>query len=475
MPADSISPSVPDLQRRVDELAAELREALRREAAVAEILQVTNASGGDLARVFGAMLERATRLCSASYGYIWTYEGETVHPVAVHGDERFKEWLLQSGPLRPGPKSPLGRALSSRRPVHILDATEEETYRSEARFRDQMDRAGIRTMLHVPLRKEDRLLGVITVYRRERQAFTDQQIRLLESFAEQAVIAMENARLLDEQREALERQTATAEVLQVINSSPGDLAPVFDAMLEKATRLCEAKFGNLLLYDGQAFTAVADRNLPPAYAQAIAGPIRPGPNTALRRMIRTRAPAHVTDMLEDIAYAEREPLRTSTVELGGVRSMVAIPLLKEGDLIGAFTIYRREAGGFTDNQIALVSAFADQAVIAIENTRLLAEQREALERQTATAEILPGHQFVAGRPHTGLRDHSGKGARALPGGLRQPAALRRHELPRRRGAQSARAAGESTEGRLQTRAQSPGPPIARRRGLRARPRLRGDR
>ena len=387
MPADSISPSVPDLQRRVDELAAELREALRREAAVAEILQVTNASGGDLARVFGAMLEKATRLCSASYGYIWTYQGETVHPVAVHGDERFKEWLLQSGPLRPGPKSPLGRALSSRRPVHILDATEEETYRSEARFRDQMDRAGIRTMLHVPLRKEDRLLGVITVYRRERQAFTDQQIRLLESFAEQAVIAMENARLLDEQREALERQTATAEVLQVINSSPGDLAPVFDAMLEKATRLCEAKFGNLLLYDGQAFTAVADRNLPPAYAQAIAGPIRPGPNTALRRMIRTRAPVHVTDMLEDIAYAEREPLRTSTVELGGARSMVAIPLLKEGDLIGAFTIYRREAGGFTDNQIALVSAFADQAVIAIENTRLLAEQREALERQTATAEI----------------------------------------------------------------------------------------
>jgi PAS domain S-box-containing protein len=243
-------------------------------------------------------------------------------------------------------------------------------------------------MLHVPLRKEDRLLGVITVCRRERQAFTDQQIRLLESFAEQAGIAMENARLLDEQREALERQTATAEVLQVINSSPGDLAPVFDAMLEKATRLCEAKFGNLLLYDGQAFTAVADRNLPPAYAQAIAGPIRPGPNTALRRMIRTRAPVHVTDMLEDIAYAEREPLRTSTVELGGVRSMVAIPLLKEGDLIGAFTIYRREAGGFAENQIALVSAFADQAVIAIENTRLLAEQREALERQTATAEIL---------------------------------------------------------------------------------------
>ena len=257
MPADSTSPSVPDLQRRVDELAAELREALRREAAMAEILQVTNASGGDLARVFGAMMERATRLCSASYGYIWTYDGETVHPVAVHGDERFKEWLLQSGPLRPGPKSPLGRALSSRRPVHILDATEEETYRSEARFRDQMDRAGIRTMLHVPLRKEDRLLGVITVYRRERQAFTDQQIRLLESFAEQAVIAMENARLLD--RAARGAGTADRDRRGAAGHQfvAGDLTPVFDAMLDKATRLSEAAFGILWTYDGERFQAVA--------------------------------------------------------------------------------------------------------------------------------------------------------------------------------------------------------------------------
>jgi len=188
---------------------------------------------------------------------------------------------------------------------------------------------------------------------------------------------------------ALERQTATAEVLQVINSSPGDLAPVFDAMLEKATRLCDAKFSNLLLYDGQAFTAVADRNLPLAYAQAIgAGPIRPGPNTALGRTIQTKGPVHVTDMLEDVAYGEGDPLRTSTVELGGVRSMVAIPLVKDDDLVGAFAIYRSEAGGFTENQIALVATFAAQAVIAIQNARLITETREALEQQTATADIL---------------------------------------------------------------------------------------
>jgi GAF domain-containing protein len=243
MPADSTSPSVPDLQRRVDQLVAELcartsdhEEALRREAAIAEILQVTNASGGDLALVLNAIIEKATCLCSASYGYIWTYDGESARAVAVHGDARFEEWLLQRDPVRPSQHSPLGRVLLSRRLAHVVDAKEDETYRNDPRFRDLVDRAGLRTLLHVPLRKGDTLLGVITVYRRERQPFTDQQIRLLESFAEQAVIAMENVRLLDEQREALERQTATAEVLQAINSSPGDLAPVFETILEKAHR-----------------------------------------------------------------------------------------------------------------------------------------------------------------------------------------------------------------------------------------------
>ena len=242
MPADAgadSSPNDPDLQRRVDELAAELREALSREAAVAEILQVTNETGGDLAKVFATMIAKAAELCAAPLGHIWTYDGGRTHPAAVHGDPGFTEWLMRQGSIKPGgPETPLGRVLLTKQPVQIVDAREDEGYRgNHPVYRELVDRARIRSILVVPMRKGDALLGAISVYRRERQAFTDQQIRLLESFAEQAVIAMENARLFTELREALEQQTATTEVMQAINSSPGNLKPVLDAMLDRAVRL----------------------------------------------------------------------------------------------------------------------------------------------------------------------------------------------------------------------------------------------
>ena len=227
-------------------------------------------------------------------------------------------------------------------------------------------------------------------------AFTQRQVELLETFATQAVIAIENVRLITETRESLERQTATAEVLQVINSSPGNLAPVFDAMLEKATELCEAKFGCLFLYDGKAFTVVADRNLPPAYAQTVRGqPLSADSNIAFRQMVENKAPQHLTDMFADGAYSKGEPLRTASVELGGVRSMIALPLLNKGELIGNLTIYKGESGGFPENQIALVTTFANQAVIAIENARLLddirrnsAELARSVDELTATGDVL---------------------------------------------------------------------------------------
>ena len=362
-------------------------EALRREAAIAEILQVTNASGGDLALVLNAIIEKATRLCSASYGYIWTYDGESARAVAVHGDARFEEWLLQRDPVRPSQHSPLGRVLLSRRLAHVVDAKEDETYRNDPRFRDLVDRAGLRTLLHVPLRKGDTLLGVITVYRRERQAFTDQQIRLLESFAEQAVIAMENARLLDEQREALEQQTATAEVLEVINSSPGDLAPVFDAMLEKAMRLCAAAFGYLMTYDGKRFAVVANKGLPPRFADYLRNMDQPRSAGLYASILAGAAYAQESDLSKGEVY-RISPLRRALVDLGGAQTGIVVSLRKDKALLGVITIYRQEVRPFASKEITLLESFAAQAVIAIENARLINEQREALEQQTATAEIL---------------------------------------------------------------------------------------
>src|SRR5262245_45877588 len=191
-------------------------------------------------------------------------------------------------------------------------------------------------------------------------------------------------------REALEQQTATAEVLQVINSSPGDLAPVFEAMLEKAIRLCDAAFGVLHTFDGKAVRAVALRNLPEAFAEySLAEPLRPDPERSfMGRAIYQRRTIHIADNAAEEPYRSRLPTAVAAVELGGIRTLLHVPLIKDDTVLGIFTIYRQEVRPFTDKQIALLQNFAAQAVIAIENARLLTETREALEEQTATAEVL---------------------------------------------------------------------------------------
>jgi GAF domain-containing protein len=239
-----------ELQRRLDEALAERDEGEAQTAAMAEILEVINSSPGDLAPVFDEMLEKATRLCDAAYGQFWTYDGVRFHPVTMRGDPAFAEWVLARGPLTPGQRAPHGRIVQGEHFVHIADALKDEAYHSQ-RFRESCEISGTRTQLVVPLRKDEMLLGVIHVYRQEVRAFTDKQIALLQNFAAQAVIAMENARLITETREALEQQTATTAVLQVINSSPGDLSPVFDAVLEKALHLCDAVYGHAYTYDGE--------------------------------------------------------------------------------------------------------------------------------------------------------------------------------------------------------------------------------
>src|SRR5215471_8747577 len=256
---------IADLQRKLDERTAERDEykaerdeALDREAATAEVLQVINSSPGALAPVFDAMLEKATRLCEAPFGILRTWDGERFYFGAVHGEPRFRDWVRQRHPLRQGGDgSPLGRIVAGERVVSLADALGDEGYRASSSFREMAETSGLRSAIWVALHKDDALLGSITVYRQEVRPFTDEQIALLESFAAQAVIAIENARLLTETREALEQQTATAEVLQVINSSPGDLGPVFDAMLEKAMRLCDAAHGHFWRIEGQRAHAVA--------------------------------------------------------------------------------------------------------------------------------------------------------------------------------------------------------------------------
>jgi signal transduction histidine kinase len=243
--------------------------------------------------------------------------------------------------------------------------------------------------------KDDELVGVITIWRQEVRPFTDKQIELVQNFAEQAVIAIENARLLNELRqrtddlsEALEQQTATSEVLSAISSSPGELEPVFETMLANATRICEARFGNLLLYDGAAFRVAAMHAAPAAWATQRGTVIRPDPRSTLGRVARTKDVVHTHDLRTTEPYLEGNSAVRSLVDRAGARTLVTVPLLKENELIGVIGIYRQEVLPFTDKQIELVKNFAAQAVIAIENTRLLNELRESLQRQTATADVL---------------------------------------------------------------------------------------
>jgi GAF domain-containing protein len=248
---------------------------------------------------------------------------------------------------------------------------------------------GWRSLVVVPmLREANEPAGAISLYRRKLRPFGNNHIRLVENFAAQAVIAMENARLITETHEALEQQTATAEVLGVINSSPGDLAPVFDAMLEKAMRLCEAAFGIMNTYDGERFRTVKLRGAPHPLEQFLtqSDTPPPEPESPPGRII------HGEDvvLVDDLAAVEggRGPRGRAMVELGGARSYVTVALRKDGNLLGSIAAYRDEVRPFTDKQIALLQNFAAQAVIAMENARLVTETGEALERQTATAEIL---------------------------------------------------------------------------------------
>ena len=382
-----------DLPETKDTSVARFRrerdEALEQQAATSEVLRVISASPDDLEPVFDTILENATRLCEARFGTLNLYDGEAYQSVALHNPP--PQFVARKGEvIHPHPESGLAYVARTRKIAHIDDIRTRRPYlERDKAVVGLADLAGARTLLIVPLLKQKELIGAISIYRKEVRPFTDRQIELVENFAAQAVIAIENARLLGELRESLQQQTATADVLKVISSSPGELEPVFQAMLQNAVQICGATFGVLFRYEDSSWRAAAMFGVPPAFADFWRrGPQRPSPRTALGRIAQTRRTVHIADVTKEPAYIEGEPIFVAAVNLGQFRTILNVPLLKDSELIGALAIYHKEVAQFTDKQVDLLASFAAQAVIAIENTRLLSELRESLQRQTATADVL---------------------------------------------------------------------------------------
>src|SRR5262249_32675676 len=382
-------------------LLSELRESLEQQTATSEVLKVVSSSPGDLQPVFEAMLANATPLSGAKFGVLYRTEGDAFRTVALYSAPlAYAEERRRSPIVRPHPESALGRVLATKRTVQITDVLKQPHYFDApsgyaAPLLPKL--AGARTVLAVPMCKDNDLVGIIAIYRQEVRPCTDKQLQLVPNVTAQAVIAIEYPRLSTELRtrtdaltESPEQQKATSEVLKVISSSQGELQPVFDAILANATQICEAEFGNLTLYDGEMFRRVALYNAPAAWAADLQHDPRRTREQAplLYRLADTPAIVHIADVF---AEAPGETIHKFT----GARSLVIVPMFKGEELAGSIGIYRQEVRPFSEKQIALLKSFADQAVIAIENARLLSELRESLEQQTATSEVL---QVISSSP-----------------------------------------------------------------------------
>jgi two-component system, NtrC family, sensor kinase len=388
------------LEARTRELAEareSLAESFEQQTATADVLKVISRSTFDLQMVLDTLVQSATRLCEADYAWLFQRDGDVFRLAAIYGHAadvhgRLKEYF-QKREVPPDRGSVTGRAALEAKVVQVPDVLADPDYT----WSGAQEIGGYRSALGAPLLRKGDVAGVIFVAKKVPQPFTAKQIELVTTFADQAVIAIENTRLLNELRqrtddlsEALEQQTATSQVLRIISSSPGALQPVFQAMLENATRICEAKFGSMYLYEGDAFRFVAQHNAPSGFVEArTRDPIvRPPLDTPLGRVALTKQVSHIADMRTIPSYMSQDPFVVSAVKLGGYRAVLAVPMLKENELIGSINIQRQQAEPFTEKQIELVSNFAAQAVIAIENARLLNELRESLQQQTATADVL---------------------------------------------------------------------------------------
>ena len=365
----------------------DLTESLEQQTATSEVLKVISRSTFELQPALDVLVESAARLCEAENTLVSLREGEVYRIAARHGFSPELEEYMKAHPMSPDRGYASGRAILERKVVHIPDVLADPDYT----WNEGQKVAGNRAVLGVPLLRDGEPVGVITVVRKVPQPFTDKQIELIETFAAQAVIAIENTRLLNELRELLDQQTATAGVLRVISSSPGELEPVFTSILDNAARICQANFATLFLREGEALRVAAHHgSLTKAWDEQwrVGMLLQPDAELQAFQTLSARQPIQVADLSKAPSYLARNPKAVNSVEIGGIRTMVTVPMLKDGDAIGVITIFRTEIRELTDKQIALVTNFAAQAVIAIENTRLLSELRELLEQQTANAEVL---------------------------------------------------------------------------------------
>jgi two-component system, NtrC family, sensor kinase len=370
------------LLNELQDRTRDLQESLEYQTATSDVLKVISRSAFDLQPVLDTLVETAARLCAADMAYIHRLEGGSNRLVAEFGfPPEFTAWLQNLGPRPPRRGSITGRTVLEARIIHIPDIHSDPEYDVP----QAIALSGMRTALGVPLLREGVVVGTISLARKRVEPFTDRQIELVRTFADQAVIAIENTRLLTELRESLGQQQAIAEVLQVINSSPGELAPVFDAMLDRAIQLCDAAFGTMWTYDARYFRISALHRVPSELAEFFAQvPDSFGHTPAHLRLLEGEPLVHVPDLVTDETYRSGNAMRRALVELGGARTLLAVPLRKDATLLGVFSVYRRESHPFTDKQIGLLQGFAAQAVIAIDNARLLNEirQRQAELRVT---------------------------------------------------------------------------------------------